>query len=282
MARLPVNHKQDFRQHIFESSGNYGLDINDFQLVEENEHGVDCTTWLDYLSSGEVERHSFKLVRISREILSEVIRGPDLEASVGIENRDESFDGEAFERTMEAAKEMLCRGIGEGTLARNMPLVPPTLLSMSFNTSTKNGIPFFAWPLAQKACKGSQTDGAMAPSRLLAMIDQSLKEVGIPDILHIFSARGEVAYKCRVLRSVIDEGVTSLTQEAKDALPYPEPPSSNRINRNPKSEILATLLKLSEDIFDLFFPPADWFLFPAISAYWGALDVIMRVSLETF
>ncbi|KAF5543496.1 mg2+ transporter [Fusarium phyllophilum] len=265
------------------SSGNYGRDIDDFQLVDEHEHGVDSTTWLGYLTSGEVERHSFKLVRISGETSSKVPRDPGSEALNNIENQNieetfdqESSDGEAFERTMEAAKQMFCRSIDEGTLVRNMPPVLPKLPSMPFNNPVKNHIPFFAWPLTQKTGNNSHADGTMALTRLLAMIDQSLKEFGITTDWHTFSTRDEVVYKCRALRSVIEEGVCVQIQEAKGPLPYPQPPSSDRMHRNPGSEMLATLLTLSEDIFDLFLPPADWFLFPAIGAYWGALESIMR------
>ncbi|KAF5598796.1 mg2+ transporter [Fusarium pseudocircinatum] len=208
---------KEFRQLIFKSSGEYDLDIDDFNLVDEHEHGVDSTTWLDCLTSGEVERHSFKLVRISDETSSKVPRDPGSEAFNDIENQnigetfdEENSDEETFERTMEAAKRMFCQSIGKGTLVRNMPSVLPTLPSMPFNNSVKNHIPFFAWPLTQKTGNSSYTDGAMA------------------------------------------------------------------LTRNPGSGILATLLALSEDIFDHFLPPANWFLVPAIGAYWGALDSIMR------
>lgn len=238
------------------------------------------------MTSGEVERHSFKLVRISAETSSKVPRDPGSKTFNDIENQDieetfdeESSDGATFERTMEAAKQMFCRSIGEGTLVRNMPLVLPTLPSMPFNNLVKNHIPFFAWPLTQKTGNSSHADGTMALTRLLAMIDQSLKEFGITKDWHTFSTRDEVAYKCRVLRSVIEEGRYIRTQEAKDPLPYSQPPNPNCMHRNPISEILATILKLSEEIFDLFLPPADWFLFPAIGAYWGTLESIMRVSL---
>lgn len=180
---------------------------------------------------------------------------------------------------MEAAKQMFCQSIGKGTLVRNMPPVLPTLPSMPFNNTAKDRIPFFAWPLTQKTGNSSHTDGTMALTRLLAMIDQSLKELGITKDLHTFSTRDEVVYKCRVLRSVMEEGAYVPTQEAQDALPYPPPPSSNHMHRTPGSEILATLLALSEDIFDRFLPPANWFLVPAVGAYWGALDSIMRVSI---
>ncbi|KAF5691880.1 Mg2+ transporter [Fusarium denticulatum] len=274
---------KEFRQLVFKSLGNYDLDIDDFNLVDENEHGVDSTTWLGYLTSGEVERHSFKLVRISGETSSKVPRDPGSEAFNDIENQniEETIDEErsdkgTFERTMEAAKQMFCQSIGKGTLVRNMPSVLPTLPSMPFNNSVKNHIPFFAWPLNQKTGNSSHTDGTMALTRLLVMIDQSLKEFGITKDFHAFSTRDEVVYKCRVLQSVIEEGVYVPTQEAKGALPYRQPPSSNHLHRNPGSEILATLLALSEDIFDHFLPPANWFLVPAIGAYWGALDSIMR------
>jgi hypothetical protein len=241
---------------------------------------------LGYLTSGEVERHSFKLARISVETSSDVPRDPGSEAFNDIENRnieeacdEESSDGETFERTMEAAKQMFCQSIGKGTLVRNMPPVLPTLPSMPFNNTAKDRIPFFAWPLTQKTGNSSHTDGTMALTRLLAMIDQSLKELGITKDLHTFSTRDEVVYKCRVLRSVMEEGAYVPTQEAQDALPYPPPPSSNHMHRTPGSEILATLLALSEDIFDRFLPPANWFLVPAVGAYWGALDSIMRVSI---
>ncbi|KAG4270159.1 hypothetical protein FPRO04_11721 [Fusarium proliferatum] len=277
---------KEFRQLVFKSSGNYGLDIDDFHLVDEHEHSVDSTTWLGYLTSGEVERHSFKLVRISAKTSSKVPRDPGSKTFNDIENQDieetfdeESSDGATFERTMEAAKQMFCRSIGEGTLVRNMPLVLPTLPSMPFNNPVKNHIPFFAWPLTQKTGNSSHADGTMALTRLLAMIDQSLKEFGITKEWHTFSTRDEVVYKCRVLRSVIEEGRYIRTQEAKDPLPYSQPPNPNCMHRNPISEILATILKLSEEIFDLFLPPADWFLFPAIGAYWGTLESIMRVSL---
>ncbi|KAG4292030.1 hypothetical protein FPRO06_13283 [Fusarium proliferatum] len=277
---------KEFRQLVFKSSGNYGLDIDDFHLVDEHEHSVDSTTWLGYLTSGEVERHSFKLVRISAETSSKVPRDPGSKTFNDIENQniEETFDeessyGATFERTMEAAKQMFCRSIGEGTLVRNMPPVLPTLPSMPFNNPVKNHIPFFAWPLTQKTGNSSHADGTMALTRLLAMIDQSLKEFGITKDWHTFSTRDEVVYKCRVLRSVIEEGRYIRTQEAKDPLPYSQPPNPNCMHRNPISEILATILKLSEEIFDLFLPPADWFLFPAIGAYWGTLESIMRVSL---
>ncbi|KAF5636785.1 mg2+ transporter [Fusarium tjaetaba] len=273
---------KEFKQLVFKSSGNYGLDIDDFQLVDEHEHGVDSTTWFGYLTSGEVERHSFRLVRISVETSSDVPRDPGSEAFNGNENEsieetfdEESSDGETFERTMEAAKQMFCQSIGKGTLVRNMPPVLPTLPSISFNNTAKNHIPFFAWPLTQKTGNSSHTDGDMALTRLLAMIDQSLQESGITKDLRAFSTRDEVVYKCRVLQLAI-EGVCVPTQEAQEPLPYPQPPSSNHMHRNPGSEILATLLALSEDIFDHFLPPASWFLVPAVGAYWGALDSIMR------
>ncbi|KAG9495211.1 hypothetical protein J7337_013446 [Fusarium musae] len=279
---------KEFRQLVFKSSGNYGLDIDDFQLVDENEHVVDSTTWLYYLTSGEVERHSFKLVRISVATSSEVPRDPGSEAFNDNENEsiegtfdEQSSDGETFERTMEAAKQMFCQSIGKGTLVRNMPPVLPTLPSMPFSNAAKDQIPFFAWPLTQNTGNSCHTDGTMALTRLLAMIDQSLKELGIIKDLHTFSTRDEVVYKCRVLQSVIEERVYVPTQEAKDPLPCAQPPSSNHRHRNPESEILATLLALSEDIFDLFLPPANWFLVPAVGAYWGALDSIMRTIKQS-
>ncbi|KAF5249311.1 hypothetical protein FANTH_5392 [Fusarium anthophilum] len=273
---------KEFRQLVFKSSGNYGLDIDDFRLVDEHEHSVDSTTWLGYLRSGEVERHSFKLVRIPGETSSRVPRDPGSEAFNGIKNQnieekfdEESSDGGTFERTMEAAKQMFCRSRGEGAPVRNMTPVLPTLPSTPFTNPVKNHIPFFAWPLIHKTSNSSHADGTMALTRSLEVIDQSLDEFGITKDWRIFSTRHQVVYKCRVLRSVIEEGVYVRTQEAKDPLPCPQLLGSNRNHINPGSEILATLLKLSEDIFDLFLPPDGWYLCPAIGVYWGSLHSII-------
>ncbi|KAG7406266.1 hypothetical protein Forpe1208_v013984 [Fusarium oxysporum f. sp. rapae] len=56
---------KDFKQRVFESSSNHGLDIHDFQLVDEYENDVDFTTWLDYLSSGEVEQKWHSILRLA-------------------------------------------------------------------------------------------------------------------------------------------------------------------------------------------------------------------------